>query len=133
MLREAKLVTLSVLETLLSFIAGPKLRSKSNNWWFVSKLVNQKRMVYEDAKTNTYELEKAHAELQFLLFTLQENLIALCILRTYRTFWRNQSRAFRTFKKCMNNYLDVYLKPELPSSTSSTTNPKVMGNHLVFL
>ncbi|KAL4598143.1 hypothetical protein ACB092_11G038700 [Castanea dentata] len=48
MLRETELVTLSVLEALLSFIAGPKLRSKSNSWWFVSKL-------------------KAHVELQFLI------------------------------------------------------------------
>ena len=43
MLREAESVTLSVLETLLSFIAGPKLRSKSNSWWFVSKLVHRKK------------------------------------------------------------------------------------------
>lgn len=43
MLREAESVTLSVLETLLSFIAGPKLRSKSNSWWFVSKLVHPKK------------------------------------------------------------------------------------------
>lgn len=66
-LREAELVTLSVLETLLPFIAGPKLRSKSNSWWFVPNWCTQKRMVCEDAKTNTNELEKAHVELQFLI------------------------------------------------------------------
>lgn len=43
MLRETELVTLSVLEALLSFIAGPKLRLKSNSWWFVSKLVHPKK------------------------------------------------------------------------------------------
>lgn len=43
MLREAKLVTLSVLETLLSFIAGPKLRSKSNSWWFCFQISEPKK------------------------------------------------------------------------------------------
>lgn len=43
MLREAELVTLSMIETLFSFIAGPKLKPKSNSWWFVSKLVHPKK------------------------------------------------------------------------------------------
>ncbi|GMY33276.1 hypothetical protein FCV25MIE_28518 [Fagus crenata] len=67
MLREVEVVTLSILESLLSFIAGPKLRLKSSSWSFVSMLVHPKRVASEDAETDTNELEKVNAALQSLM------------------------------------------------------------------
>lgn len=66
MLSEVEAVTLSVFESLLSFVAGPKLPSKSSGWFLVSKLVHPKRVSCEDEET---KLEKVDAALQSLLRT----------------------------------------------------------------
>ncbi|XVE67276.1 hypothetical protein DITRI_Ditri08aG0147600 [Diplodiscus trichospermus] len=44
-LREVEAVTISVLESLLSFISGPEEESKLSRWSLVSKLMHHKRNV----------------------------------------------------------------------------------------
>jgi hypothetical protein len=62
-LRETEAVTVNVFESLLSYIAGPKLRSKGSNWALVSKLVNPKRVACENEETDGSEVEKVDAAL----------------------------------------------------------------------
>ncbi|XP_050280344.1 uncharacterized protein LOC126721344 [Quercus robur] len=66
LLKELEAVTFLVFESLLTFIAGPKLQSKSNGWFVVSKLVHQKKVVCEDEETDANEFDKADAALQSL-------------------------------------------------------------------
>ena len=67
MLKELEAVTVMVFESLLTFIAGPKLQSKSYGWFVVSKLVHPKKVVCEDEKTDADEFDKADAALQSLI------------------------------------------------------------------
>ncbi|XVE67278.1 hypothetical protein DITRI_Ditri08aG0147800 [Diplodiscus trichospermus] len=65
-LREVEAVTISVLESLLSFISGPDAESKLSRWSLVSKLMHQKRvMCEEEEKTN--EIANAEAALRSLI------------------------------------------------------------------
>ncbi|XP_059436594.1 uncharacterized protein LOC132169596 [Corylus avellana] len=66
-LREIEAVTLTVFESLLSFVAGPRLPSKLSSWSLVSKLVLPKRVVNENEETNTSEFEKVDAALHSLI------------------------------------------------------------------
>ena len=67
MLKELEAVTLMVFESLLTFIAGSKLQSKSSNWFVVSKLVHPKRIACEGEETDANEFEKVDAALQSLI------------------------------------------------------------------
>ncbi|TYH94346.1 hypothetical protein ES332_A12G035200v1 [Gossypium tomentosum] len=52
-LRDVEAVTISVLESVLSFISGPEAESKSSRWPLVSKLMHQKKeMCEEEQKAN---------------------------------------------------------------------------------
>ncbi|CBI37787.3 hypothetical protein VitviT2T_003201 [Vitis vinifera] len=66
MLREVEGVTLTVLESLLSSIAGEAARSKPSSWSVVSKLIHHKRVVCEEAAGDLSEFEKVDCS----LFTL---------------------------------------------------------------
>ncbi|XP_022135735.1 uncharacterized protein LOC111007625 [Momordica charantia] len=57
LLKEAEAVTFSSIESLLSFIAGPKLPSKMSRWSLVSKLMQPKRVASKDEDTNGNEAE----------------------------------------------------------------------------
>ncbi|KAF8377727.1 hypothetical protein HHK36_031111 [Tetracentron sinense] len=59
MLREVEAITLSVFESLLSFVSGPKARSKPSGWSFVSKLMQTKHVSCEGEESNINEVEKA--------------------------------------------------------------------------
>ena len=61
-LREIEAATLDVFESLLSYVAGPRSRSKSN-WSLVFKLVHPKRVACENEETEKSELEKVDAAL----------------------------------------------------------------------
>ncbi|XP_075645007.1 uncharacterized protein LOC142615996 [Castanea sativa] len=61
MLKELEAVTVMVFESLLTFIAGPMLQSKSNGWFVVSKLVHLKKVVCEDEEADADEFDKADA------------------------------------------------------------------------
>ncbi|KAK8522268.1 hypothetical protein V6N13_115245 [Hibiscus sabdariffa] len=62
-LKQVEAVTISVLESLLSFISGPEAESKTSRWSLVSKLMHQKRvMCEEEQKTN--EIANAEAALR---------------------------------------------------------------------
>uniref|UniRef100_A0A2N9GPJ1 Uncharacterized protein n=1 Tax=Fagus sylvatica TaxID=28930 RepID=A0A2N9GPJ1_FAGSY len=67
MLKELEAVTLMVIESLLTFIAGSKLQSKSSSWFVVSKLVHPKRIACEGEETDANEFEKVDAVLQSLI------------------------------------------------------------------
>ncbi|XWS55159.1 hypothetical protein CRYUN_Cryun10bG0151000 [Craigia yunnanensis] len=70
-LREVEAVTISVLESLLSFISGPEAESKLSRWSLVSKLMHQKRVICEEEqKTN----EIANAEAALRSFIKSENM-----------------------------------------------------------
>ncbi|TYJ03548.1 hypothetical protein E1A91_A12G035700v1 [Gossypium mustelinum] len=47
-LRDVEAVTISVLESVLSFISGPEAESKSCRWPLVSKLMHQKKVMCEE-------------------------------------------------------------------------------------
>lgn len=47
-LRDVEAVTISVLESVLSFISGSEAESKSSRWSLVSKLMHQKKVMCEE-------------------------------------------------------------------------------------
>ncbi|KAK5774733.1 uncharacterized protein LOC108478839 [Gossypium arboreum] len=47
-LRDVEAITISVLESVLSFISGPAVESKSSRWPLVSKLMHQKKVMCEE-------------------------------------------------------------------------------------
>ncbi|TYJ03538.1 hypothetical protein E1A91_A12G034700v1 [Gossypium mustelinum] len=63
-LRDVEAVTISVLESVLSFISRPEAESKSSRWSLVSKLMHQKKeMCEEEQKANEIlNAEAAHVE-----------------------------------------------------------------------
>ncbi|WJZ83533.1 hypothetical protein VitviT2T_003204 [Vitis vinifera] len=63
MLKEAETVTLTVLESLLSSIAGVAAKSKPSSWSFVSKLIHHKHVACEEAAGDLSEFEKVDAAL----------------------------------------------------------------------
>ncbi|KAJ9704549.1 hypothetical protein PVL29_002893 [Vitis rotundifolia] len=67
MLREVETITLTVLESLLSSIAGVTAQSKQSGWSLVSKLMQHKHMACEEAEANLSEFEKVDAALCTLL------------------------------------------------------------------
>ncbi|KAF5477300.1 hypothetical protein F2P56_003950 [Juglans regia] len=62
-LREIEAATLNVFESLLSYITGSKLRSKSSSWSLVSKLVLPKRVACDNEDTERSELEMVDSAL----------------------------------------------------------------------
>ncbi|TYH94355.1 hypothetical protein ES332_A12G036100v1 [Gossypium tomentosum] len=70
-LRDVEAVTISVLESVLSFISGPEAESKSSRWPLVSKLMHQKKvMCEEEQKAN----ETLSAEAAVRSCTKSENM-----------------------------------------------------------
>ncbi|KAK9287280.1 hypothetical protein L1049_015693 [Liquidambar formosana] len=68
MLRQVETTTLTVLESLLSLIAGPKAQSKPSSWSLVSKvMVHSKRVACEEEETDVNEFDKVDAVLHSLL------------------------------------------------------------------
>ncbi|KAM6541112.1 hypothetical protein CsatB_005559 [Cannabis sativa] len=53
-MREVEAVTLAALESLLSFISGPKTQSKLSGWSLVSKLVQSKRVAGDEDVVNEF-------------------------------------------------------------------------------
>ncbi|KAB1216892.1 hypothetical protein CJ030_MR4G016095 [Morella rubra] len=66
-LREVEAVTLNVFESLMSYVASFKLRSKSSSWSLVSKLLLPKRVGCENEETERSELEKVDAALYSII------------------------------------------------------------------
>ncbi|GMI84568.1 hypothetical protein like AT2G17080 [Hibiscus trionum] len=65
-LKQVEEVTISTLESLLSFISGPDAESKSSRWSLVSKLMHQKKvMCEEEQKIN--EIVNAEATVRSLI------------------------------------------------------------------
>ncbi|KAK8522266.1 hypothetical protein V6N13_115243 [Hibiscus sabdariffa] len=62
-LKQVEAVTISVLESLLSFISGPEAESKTSRWSLVSKLMHQKRVMCEEEQ-KTKEIANAEAALR---------------------------------------------------------------------
>ena len=67
MLREVERVTLTVIEALLSSIAGLTAQSKRSSWSLVSKLMQHKRVACEEAEADLSEFEKVDTALCTLL------------------------------------------------------------------
>ncbi|XP_042508571.1 uncharacterized protein LOC122084413 [Macadamia integrifolia] len=55
-LREVEAITLSMFESLLSFVSGPKAMLRSNGWSIVSKLINKKCVAEADDEMERCEL-----------------------------------------------------------------------------
>ncbi|KAK8653458.1 hypothetical protein V6N13_127456 [Hibiscus sabdariffa] len=66
-LKQVEAVTISVLESLLSFISGPEAESNSTPWSLVSKLMHQKRVTCEEEEQKTNEIANAEATLRSLI------------------------------------------------------------------
>ncbi|KAL6217953.1 hypothetical protein ACLB2K_011170 [Fragaria x ananassa] len=62
-LRDVETITLTVFESVLSFISGPE--SKPSSWSFVSKIVQSKRIAY-DEESNVNEFTEVDAALKSL-------------------------------------------------------------------
>ncbi|XP_021286699.1 uncharacterized protein LOC110418330 [Herrania umbratica] len=65
-LREVQAVTISMLESLLSFISGPEAGSKLSRWSLVSKLMHQEKVMFEEEQ-KTNEIASAEAGLRSLI------------------------------------------------------------------
>ena len=63
LLKEAETVTCNSIESLLSFVAGPKLPSKMSKWSLVSMLKQPKRVACKDDSTDGNEVEMVDAAL----------------------------------------------------------------------
>ncbi|OMO92009.1 hypothetical protein COLO4_17954 [Corchorus olitorius] len=63
-LRQVEAVTVSVLESLLSFVSGPEAESKMSRWSLVSKLTHQKKVASEEDEQNTNEIANVEATLR---------------------------------------------------------------------
>ncbi|KAL0560918.1 hypothetical protein IC582_001335 [Cucumis melo] len=63
LLKEAETVTYNSIESLLSFVAGPKLPSKMSKWSLVSMLMQPKRVACKDDSTDGNEIEIVDAAL----------------------------------------------------------------------
>ena len=66
-LKEVEVVTSTVVESLLAFIARRRLQSKSSNWSLVSKLVHPKRVASMGEEESINELVKVDTALQLLI------------------------------------------------------------------
>ena len=67
MLREVEMLTLTMLESLLSSISGSTVPSKPSNWSLVPKLMPHKCLVCEEAAADLSESEKVDAALNTLI------------------------------------------------------------------
>ncbi|XP_022952632.1 uncharacterized protein LOC111455263 [Cucurbita moschata] len=63
LLKEAEAVTCNSLESLLSFVAGPKVPSKMSRWSLVSKLIQAKKVATKDEDSNGNEVQMVDAAL----------------------------------------------------------------------
>lgn len=63
LLKEAEAITCNSLESLLSFVAGPKVPSKMSRWSLVSKLVQPKKVASKDEDSNGNEVQMVDAAL----------------------------------------------------------------------
>ncbi|KAL6209164.1 hypothetical protein ACLB2K_020107 [Fragaria x ananassa] len=66
-LREVEAVSLTVFESLLSFISGSKAQSKMRGWSFVSKLMLNKRVACDEEKSEVNEFADVDAALSCLV------------------------------------------------------------------
>ncbi|KAE8719152.1 putative Eukaryotic translation initiation factor 3 subunit A [Hibiscus syriacus] len=66
-LKQVEAVTISVLESLLSFISRPGTELKSSRWSVVSKLMHQKRVLCEEVEEKANEIANAEAALHSLI------------------------------------------------------------------
>ncbi|KAJ4965525.1 hypothetical protein NE237_017374 [Protea cynaroides] len=67
MLREVEAITLSMLESLLLFVSGPKAMRRPNGWSLVSKLISKKRVAGDEEEMERCEFEKVDVALGALL------------------------------------------------------------------
>ncbi|XP_022968888.1 uncharacterized protein LOC111468070 [Cucurbita maxima] len=81
LLQEVEAVTYSTVESVLSFIAGPKVPSKMSRWSLISKLVQPKRVASKDEGAYANEVEMLDGILYSIAshtidesFSLQESL-----------------------------------------------------------
>ncbi|GMI68545.1 hypothetical protein like AT2G17080 [Hibiscus trionum] len=65
--KQVEAATISVLESLLSFISGPEGESKSSRWSLVSKFMHQKRVICEEEEQKANEFENVDATLRSLI------------------------------------------------------------------
>lgn len=63
LLKQAEAITYSTIESLLSFMAGPKSVSKASRWSMVSKLMQPKRVACKEEGSNTNLVEMVDATL----------------------------------------------------------------------
>ncbi|KAK8607089.1 hypothetical protein V6N13_052836 [Hibiscus sabdariffa] len=66
-LKQVEAVTISFLESLLSFISGPEAESKSSPWSLVSKLMHQKKATCEEEEHKTNEIANAETTLRYFV------------------------------------------------------------------
>ncbi|KAK8582585.1 hypothetical protein V6N13_069359 [Hibiscus sabdariffa] len=66
-LKQVEAVTISVLESLLSFISGPVADLKSSRWSLASMLMHRKRVMSEGDEQKTNEITNAEAALRSMI------------------------------------------------------------------
>ncbi|CAK9153918.1 unnamed protein product [Ilex paraguariensis] len=70
MLNEAETITLTSVESLLTFVAATKVQSRPSKWSLVSKLMQSRKVACEDEEeTDINEFEKVDGILQSLMIT----------------------------------------------------------------
>ncbi|XP_062120248.1 uncharacterized protein LOC133834573 [Humulus lupulus] len=67
-LKEVEAVTLSVFESLLCFVSGPKSQTMMSGWSLVSKLVYKKKVSCEEEEADVNEFAKVDEVLQCLMY-----------------------------------------------------------------
>ncbi|KAI3447897.1 hypothetical protein Pfo_004562 [Paulownia fortunei] len=72
MLKDTESVTITMLESLLSYLTGTKMQARQSGWSLVSKLMHSKKvMSYQGEGTHLNEFEKMDAFLQLSLEDIQ--------------------------------------------------------------
>lgn len=117
MLRDVEPVTLSVFESLLSFISGPK--SKPSGWSLVTKIMQTKRVACEDEKEKKKKKEFAEVDeaLNPFIGTRQAN-VSPSVQILHITSLRSWNHAFKIRKDLSSAYLGNWSKQESHFSTS---------------
>ncbi|KAH6833037.1 hypothetical protein C2S53_005731 [Perilla frutescens var. hirtella] len=64
MFKQAESATISLIESLLSYVVGNKVQARQSGWSFVSKLMQSKKASHQDEETDSNEFKKIDSFLQ---------------------------------------------------------------------
>ncbi|KAF4368300.1 hypothetical protein G4B88_008604 [Cannabis sativa] len=118
MLREVESMAVTVLESLLSFISGPK---SSSSWSLVTKMMNTKRVGAEDANESN-EFTSADAALNLLITAKKVKKSDSSLEENVQKQLQNLELCIEDLEQGVESLYRRLIKKEFLYSTSSITN-----------